>query len=73
MTELMTNIVTFHIRLTLNDNLCRVLQPEHIYEIILNEKRSGWGTGIRTPTGRVRVCSPTIRRSPSIVEWSRIK
>ena len=25
---------------------------------------SGWGTGIRTPIGRVRVCSPTVRRSP---------
>ena len=28
-------------------------------------KLGGWGTGIRTPIGRVRVCSPTIRRSPS--------
>ena len=27
----------------------------------------GWGTGIRTPTGRVRVCSPTVRRYPSSV------
>lgn len=25
----------------------------------------GWGAGIRTPTGRVRVCSPTVRRHPS--------
>lgn len=27
----------------------------------------GWGTRIRTSTGRVRVCSPTIRRSPRIL------
>ncbi len=26
---------------------------------------NGWGAGIRTPTGRVRVCSPTVRRHPS--------
>src|SRR5580658_10493640 len=26
----------------------------------------GWGAGIRTPTGRVRVCSPTVRRHPSV-------
>ena len=27
----------------------------------------GWGRGIRTPTGGVRVRCPTIRRSPKIL------
>ena len=25
----------------------------------------GWGTGIRTPIGRARICSPTVRRYPT--------
>ena len=30
-------------------------------------KSAGWETGIRTPIGRSRDCSPTIRRSPSVL------
>jgi hypothetical protein len=31
--------------------------------------RSGWGAGIRTPIGRSRVCSLTIRRPPRTVNF----
>ena len=33
----------------------------------------GWETGIRTPIGRSRDCSPTIRRSPSVVINLRVE
>lgn len=52
--------------------------PERIEERVLRDKPgniegqpfegNGWEIGIRTPTSRVRVCRPTIRRSPSISE-----
>ena len=29
----------------------------------------GWGIGIRTPTGRVRVCSATFTQFPNILFW----
>ena len=33
-----------------------------------SKRRNGWETGIRTPISRVRVCCPTVERSPSTVE-----
>ena len=41
------------------------------YQFFIDEV--GWETGIRTPIGRSRDCSPTIRRSPSVSNNLRVE
>jgi hypothetical protein len=44
-------------------NICNLL----IYRKYIDFMSFGWGTRIRTLTGRVRVCRPTVSRSPNWV------
>src|SRR6185503_18893297 len=41
--------------------------------VVPNFHKTGWETGIRTPIGRSRDCSPTIRRSPSVAINLRVE
>ena len=43
-------------------------QPFSIFNFPFSIEEFGWETGIRTPIGRSRDCSPTIRRSPSVID-----
>src|SRR5687768_2601487 len=64
------------------DQVVRVVNYPHLVRLGVTDPdlcfvptvhKSGWETGIRTPIGRSRDCSPTIRRSPSVAINLRVE
>src|SRR6188768_1634264 len=61
------------VRMVNDPHLVRLGITDPNLSVVPNFHKTGWETGIRTPIGRSRDCSPTIRRSPSVAINLRVE